>query len=115
MQKYLPNILSLILLPRESLQLKKTMSSFSGQGSKSQRSEQVSALLTHGVGKVTKDGKKPQQLIKDPIAELPPNSIVAHLKEGMEAIHLYSGRFTWLFCEKQFTCEYESFTGFSGF
>lgn len=65
---------------------------FSGQSSKSQKSEQVSAILTHGVGKITKDGKKPQYRVKDPIAALPPNAIVAHLKEGMEAIHLFSGR-----------------------
>ncbi|GMH45150.1 hypothetical protein BSKO_13107 [Bryopsis sp. KO-2023] len=73
---------------KKSLGEKKTAAS----GKKPQSKDAVSKAINRVAEKATESGRSSGGLPKDPVAALPPNAIVAHLKEGIEAIHLYSGR-----------------------
>lgn len=56
-------------------------------------SKRVTEVLKNTMEKATASKKSESVLKKDPFSSLPPNAIVAHLKEGIEAIHLYSGTY----------------------
>ena len=65
---------------------KKTPSTKSSCVGEKCEKDAVAKVLGKVSEKATKDGRRPANVTR------PPNAIVAHLKEGMEAIHLYTGR-----------------------